>query len=92
MSRTPAAGTAAGLAAEDGGRTEVEFEVDQDRVGVVWNVVIRRGSAVVVRRTAVTRAPGGSFEVNRRVAGRGAYRARAVNPRTGEVCTASARI
>ena len=37
---------------EDGGRLEVEFEVDQNRNGQKWGVVLRRNGAVVVRTSA----------------------------------------
>ena len=76
---------------EEDGRIEVEFEVDQNRNGVRWSVVLRRPSAVVVRTTRVTRAPSGSFELRRVVANRAGVdrlTARATSP-AGEVCTAS---
>ena len=50
----------------ENGRIETEFEVDQNRNGVTWNVVLRRNGNVVVRTTATTRAPSGSFELRRR--------------------------
>jgi hypothetical protein len=49
----------------DDGRIETEFEVDQNRVGRRWNVVLRRDGAVVFRGIRTTRAPSGSFEVSR---------------------------
>jgi len=79
------------LSAEDG-RIEVEFEVDQNRNGVRWTVVLRRGAQVIVRGTRITRPPSGSFEFRRLVsnlAGRDAINARATSP-SGEVCKASA--
>ena len=81
------------LSPEDG-RIEVEFEVDQNRVGVRWNVVLRHGGRAFARRTAVTRAPSGSFEVRRLTGNRpGAdvVTARATSP-SGEVCRARATI
>ena len=42
---------------------EVEFEVDQNRVGVPWRVVLAVNGREVVRRTVRTTAPSGSFEV-----------------------------
>jgi len=42
---------------EEDGRIEVEFEVDQNRNGVRWSVVLRRPTTVLVRTTRVTRAP-----------------------------------
>ena len=77
---------------EEDGRIEVEFEVDQNRSGVRWNVVLRRPSAVVARATAVTRGPSGSFELRRVVgnqAGDDRITARATRA-SGEVCRATA--
>ena len=77
---------------EEGGRIEVEFEVDQNRNGVRWTVVLSRPSGVVVRTTRVTRAPSGSFELRRVVAnlaGPDRLVARATSP-SGEVCRAAA--
>ena len=79
------------LSQEDG-RIEVEFEVDQNRNGVRWSVVLRRPTTVLVRTTRVTRAPSGSFELRRVVAdlaGRDRITARATSP-SGEVCRATA--
>jgi len=73
------------------GRLEAEFEVDQNRNGVTWDVVMSRNGTAAVTTTATTRAPSGSFSVERRLsdgAGSDAIRARATSP-TGEVCTAS---
>lgn len=78
----------------DDGRIETEFEVDQNRNGVTWRVVLRRNGAVAVRTQATTRGPSGSFEVERRLAdgqGTDTVTARAVSP-SGEVCTAQASI
>jgi hypothetical protein len=79
----------------DDGLIEVEFEVDQNRVGDTWNVTLRDNGAVVFRTKATTAAPSGSFEVRRRIpdrAGRDTVRGIASNPRTGENCVASATI
>ena len=78
----------------DDGRLEVEFEVDQNRNGVRWSVRIRRNSTRVVRTSAVTRAPSGSFSVERKIgnpAGADGIAARAVSP-SGQVCRASLTI
>ena len=78
----------------DDGRLEVEFEVDQNRNGVTWTVQIRRNGRVAVSTRATTRAPSGSFSVERKIAnGAGSDRvsARAVSP-SGEVCSAAATI
>jgi hypothetical protein len=77
---------------EEDGRIEVEFEVDQNRNGVRWSVVLRRPTAVLVRTTRVTRGPSGSFELRRVVgdrAGQDRIIARATRS-SGEVCRAAA--
>ena len=74
----------------DGGRLETEFEVDQNRNGVKWTVKLRRNGRLAVKTTATTKAPSGSFSVNRRLTnGPGSDRitARATSP-SGQVCTA----
>ena len=76
----------------ENGRIEVEFEVDQNRNGVAWSVALSQNGSVVVRTTAVTKAPSGSFEVRRvlaNAAGPDLISAVATSP-TGERCTASA--
>lgn len=77
---------------DEDGRLEVEFEVDQNRNGVPWKVVLRRNGTLVTSATAVTRAPSGSFELRRVLARAGAttrIAARAKSP-SGETCTVSA--
>jgi len=77
---------------EEDGRIEVEFEVDQNRNGVRWSVVLRRPTAVVASATALTRGPSGSFELRRVVgnrAGDDRITARATRA-SGEVCRATA--
>jgi hypothetical protein len=78
----------------DNGRLETEFEVDQNRNGVRWHVTIRRNGKVAVRTSATTKAPSGSFSIERRLgnaAGKDRISARATSP-SGEVCTASLSI
>lgn len=79
----------------ENGRIEVEFEVDANRVGQTWQVVIRRNGNVAARTPATTRRPSGSFEVRRVLDNRrGApdtISARAVSP-TEQVCRAAATI
>jgi hypothetical protein len=81
------------LSPEDG-RIEAELEVDQNRNGVRWKVVLKRNGKVAARTRATTHGPSGSFEV-RRVLGNGpgqdTIAARAKSP-SGEVCTARATI
>jgi hypothetical protein len=77
---------------EENGRIEVEFEVDQNRNGVRWNVRLTQNGRQVARLTRVTRGPSGSFEArivapNR--AGADRFAGRATSP-SGEVCTARA--
>lgn len=82
--------TTLGLSAENG-RIEVEFEVDQNRNGVPWTVVLQRGGRQVARLTRTTRAPSGSFTARRLLAnGAGADVIRATARRKGESCTARA--
>jgi hypothetical protein len=79
----------------DDGRIETEFEVDQNRNGERWRVVLKRDGNRFFRGIRVTRGPSGSFEVERRPrnhAGPDRITARAVNRRTGEICRAAATI
>ena len=82
------------LSPEDGG-IEVEFEVDQNVSGDRWRVKIRHDGDLAFRGTRTTRGASGSFEVrtvepNR--SGSDAFRARARNLSTGEVCVGRASI
>jgi hypothetical protein len=79
----------------DDGRIETEFEVDQNRNGERWRVVLKRDGRRFFRDVRTTHAPSGSFEVERRLrnrAGKDRIVARAVNLRTGEVCRGAATI
>jgi hypothetical protein len=78
------------LARDDRG-IEVEFQVDQNRNGVPWNVTLRRNGTRVAVLKATTHAPSGSFEIRRLVADRpGGDRISARATRaSGEACTAS---
>jgi hypothetical protein len=71
---------------------EAEFEVDQNRVGRRWSVVLRRNGSVVFRGTRRTTAPSGSFEVRRILPGRGRIVATAKALATGETCRAALSI
>ena len=78
------------LSEEDGG-IEVEFEVDQNRNGVRWNVDLFQNGRRIARMTRITRGPSGSFEARKvapNTAGRDSFRARA--SRSSEACTARA--
>lgn len=82
------------LSDEDGG-VEVEFEVDENRVGTLWNVTATSAGRRVISRTARTKAPSGSFEVRTVIrAGSPSTRVTAVarQRRTGEVCRATATL
>lgn len=77
---------------DEDGRIEVEFEVDQNRNGVKWQVVLRQNSAVVFTGQRTTKAPSGSFEVRRvltNTAGTDRIVARATRA-SGEVCRVTA--
>jgi hypothetical protein len=73
----------------ENGRIEVEFEVDQNKVGRRWTVALKRNGVRFFKGPRVTHGPSGSFEL-RRVAknGRGPDRfvAKARNWRSGERC------
>jgi hypothetical protein len=71
---------------------EAEFEVDQNRVGRRWSVVLRRNGSVVFRGTRRTLAPSGSFEVRRILAGGGRIVATAKALSSGETCRAALSI
>jgi hypothetical protein len=74
----------------DDGLIEVEFEVDQNVNGRRWNVVLKRNGVTVFRGVRVTRAPSGSFSVNRRIRGTaGADRITAVATTAGGRCAAA---
>lgn len=78
-------------AKHDDGRIEVEAEIDSNRVGQTWNWVLRHNGVIRARGQSTTKAPSGSFEVERRTTNAGGadfFKFRAVNPRTGEVCVA----
>jgi hypothetical protein len=71
------------------GRIEVEFEVDQNRVGRQWRVRLTDNGDVFFRGIRTTQAPSGSFSVDRTTRNRtGDDRlvGRAVNLNSGEVC------
>jgi hypothetical protein len=73
---------------EDAG-VEAEFEVDQNRVGRRWSVVLRRNGSVIFRGVRRTVAPSGSFEVQRILPGGGRITATARALSSGETCRAA---
>jgi len=76
----------------DDGRIEVEAEIDGNRVGQDWHWKLKQNRAVVASGSSRTKAPSGSFTVERKPAnhaGTDHFVFRAVNPRSGEVCRAT---
>jgi hypothetical protein len=79
------------LKADDGG-IEAEFEVDHNRSGTLWRVVLVQEHRVVYRGRARTGGRSGSWSIERRLGdypGADQVMARAVGPR-GVTCQASA--
>jgi hypothetical protein len=79
----------------DNGRLQVEGEVDSNRVGQTWTWRILHNGGVTARGTATTKAPSGSFTVERRVvnaAGSDTIGWRSHNAATGESCAGSLTI
>jgi hypothetical protein len=79
----------------DDGRLELEFEVDQNRNGKTWNVVLKHNGTQFWSGQKVTKAPSGSFSVSKltaNAAGTDSFTARATNPVSGEVCLGSVSI
>jgi len=74
----------------DDGRLEAELEVDQNRNGVRWDVVLRSGGKVAATGTRTTKAPSGSFSFERRIAGSKGTKVTATAKRSGETCRAAA--
>jgi hypothetical protein len=76
---------------DEDGRIEAEVEVDQNRNGVPWTVVLTRDGTRVARLIRLTRAPSGSFTARKLLANpAGADVVRAVATRRGETCSARA--
>ena len=76
----------------DDGRLQTEFEVDQNRVGKRWRVTLSRNGSRVFTGIRTTRAPSGSFSVERLLAAsagtnRIVATARALS--SGETCRAA---
>jgi hypothetical protein len=82
------------LSPEDNG-IQLEYQVDQNKVGRTWRVRIRQNGALIFKGTRVTKAPSGSFTVRllaRDTVGTDRFRARAVNLASGETCVGRASI
>jgi hypothetical protein len=72
---------------EDGGRLEIEGEVDSNRNGQKWRWLFRHNGSVTARGTATTVAPSGSFDVERRIVNlAGTDRVVFKATRNGQVC------
>ena len=79
----------------DDGRLDVEFEVDQNRNGVKWRVRIKDNGETAFRGKATTRAPSGSFSLERRIddlPGSDTIKGIGKNPDSGERCVAQVKI
>lgn len=77
----------------DDGRLEVEFQVDQNRNGVLWKVKLRRNGKTLVSTNRRTQAPSGSFSLERRIGDpAGTDRISAVATRDGETCRGALNI
>jgi hypothetical protein len=76
-------------AKRDDGGVETEFEVDQNRVGRRWSVVLTRNGSVVFRGVRRTVAPSGSFEVRKVLPGGGRIVATAKALAGGQACKAA---
>ena len=73
----------------DNGRIELEFEVDQNKVGATWAVRIKQNGTRIFAGKRVTKAPSGSFTVRllaQNHAGTDSFRASATNAATDESC------
>jgi hypothetical protein len=76
----------------DDGRIEVEAEIDSNKVGQTWKWKLKQNGSVVTSGTSTTKAPSGSFSVERKPANKAGtdhFVFRAVNPKSGEVCRAT---
>ena len=79
----------------DDGRLEDEFEVDQNKNAVKWNVKLKDNDDVVFRGTETTQAPSGSFSLEKRIddrAGTDHVVGIGRNPNSGERCVARVSI
>jgi hypothetical protein len=74
---------------------DTAFEVDSNVVGQTWNWKLKDNGGLVASGTKTTVAPSGSFTVHRILpdrAGSDTILAKATNPATGEVCTATVTV
>ncbi|MGZ4131884.1 MAG: hypothetical protein ACXVWF_02455 [Actinomycetota bacterium] len=83
------------LRPEDGGRIQVEYEVDSNKVGQTWRVRIAQNGTRIFAGKRVTQSPSGSFTVHLRTdgaSGTDTFKAKAANASTGETCLGRASI
>lgn len=77
----------------ENGKIEVEFEVDQNKNGKEWRVVLKKDGERFFRGIRTTQAPSGSFEVNK-VTGNGPGNevivGKATDLNSGETCRGEA--
>jgi hypothetical protein len=79
----------------DNGKIQVEYEVDSNKVGQVWRVRIFENGMRIFAGKRTTQAPSGSFTVRLLAAdnaGADAFKGRATNVSSGEVCVGKASI
>ena len=76
----------------DDGRLKLEFEVDQDIVGVVWDVTVTNDGKIVFEGQRTTLDPSGSFSVERHIKGAKSGTIAATATRSGETCFATLTI
>lgn len=79
----------------DNGRIEFEGEIDSNKVGQTWAWKIKHNGTVSETGSAKTKAPSGSFSVNRRLsnlAGVDTFTFVAKNAASGETCNGTVKI
>ena len=78
---------------EENGKIEVEYEIDQNKVGQKWRVTLKHNGERFYRDVKETKGPSGSFEVRRvepNLAGDDRFVGKALNLSSGEECKGSA--
>lgn len=83
------------LGPRDGGTIEVEYQVDSNVVGQTWRVRIFQNGTRIFAGPRVTKAPSGSFTVRvvaPDTAGTDAFKGRALNAASGELCVGRASV
>jgi hypothetical protein len=79
----------------DNGQLEIEFQVDQNVAGQVWNVLLADNGTRIFKGQRTTKDPSGAFTVRKLtadLAGSDTITARAKNVASGEACSASVTI